>query len=102
DRFYQELYKLVTEGLAELQASIDAGKTPNNPVSETHFISAWVTKAIKQQRYAHCMAKTLMNWQQQARSMGQKAQLRLQFEHLADTYAAVMDDQHPVSYTHLR
>ncbi|MGR5151561.1 DUF2913 family protein [Photobacterium swingsii] len=92
--FYQELYKLVTEGLAELQASQDAGKTPVNPVSEAHYISAWVTKAIKQHRYEHCMAKTLMQWQQQARSMGQHAQLRLLFENLAETYVGIMDDQH--------
>ncbi|OZS43086.1 DUF2913 family protein [Photobacterium sanguinicancri] len=91
--FYQELYKLVTEGLAELQASQEAGKTPVNPVSEAHYISAWVTKAIKQHRFEHCMAKTLMSWQQQARSMGQHAQLRLLFENLAETYAGVMDEQ---------
>jgi len=87
--FYQEIYKLVSEGLQELEESLQSGKTPQNPVSETHFLSAWVTKAIKQQRYAHCMAKTLMAWQQQARTMGKNAQLKQLFEHIHYTFAGI-------------
>ncbi|KLV07137.1 hypothetical protein ABT56_06170 [Photobacterium aquae] len=90
--FYQEIYKVVSEGLQELAASQQSGKTPKNPISETHFISAWVTKAIKQQRYAHCVAKTLLSWQQQARSMGKHAQLKQQFEQFEKTYGGILQD----------
>ncbi|MBD8513933.1 DUF2913 family protein [Photobacterium sp. CAU 1568] len=91
--FYQELNKLVDEGLAELESSVTAGKTPNNPVSETHFMSAWITKVIKQQRYDHCVAKTLLGWQQMARSMGKQAQLKLKFEHLAWALSGVLTEE---------
>ncbi|MCW8327811.1 DUF2913 family protein [Photobacterium sp. SDRW27] len=91
--FYQEIYKLVSEGLQELAESQQSGKTPQNPVSETHFLSAWVTKAIKQQRYEHCMAKTLAAWQQQARSMGKNAQLKQQFEHIHQTFSGIPRDE---------
>lgn len=90
--FYQEIYKLVSEGLQELAESQQSGKTPQNPVSETHFLSAWVTKSIKQQRYDHCVAKTLVGWQQQARSMGKNAQLKQQFEHIRQTFAGIPRD----------
>lgn len=91
--FYQEIYKLVSDGLQELADSQQAGKTPHNPVSETHFLSAWVTKAIKQQRYDHCLAKTLLAWQQQARSMGKNAQLKQQFEHIYQTFSGIPRDE---------
>lgn len=91
--FYQEIYKLVSDGLQELAESLQSGKTPHNPVSETHFLSAWVTKVIKQQRYDHCTAKTLLAWQQQARSMGKNAQLKQQFEHIHQTFAGIPRDE---------
>ncbi|QUJ68741.1 DUF2913 family protein [Photobacterium sp. GJ3] len=90
--FYQELNQLVNDGLSALQTSIAEGKTPNNPVSETHFMSAWITKVIKQQRYDHCVAKTLAGWQQQARSMGKQAQLKQKFEHIAWTLSGVLNE----------
>lgn len=87
--FYQEIYKLVSDGLNELAESVQSGKTPGNPVSETNFLNLWVTKVIKQQRYHHCVAKTLLGWQQQARSMGKNAQLKQQFEHIRQTLAGI-------------
>lgn len=97
--FNQEIYKLVSEGLQELAESQQSGKTPQNPVSETHFLSAWVTKAIKQQRFDHCVAKTLVAWQQQARSMGKNARLKQQFEHIRQTYAGIPRDADAVKPT---
>lgn len=90
--FYQEIYTLVSDGLQELSDSQLAGKTPKNPVSETHFFGAWVTKAIKQQRYDNCVAETLVAWQKQARSMGKHAQLKQQFEQIQNTYAGIPRD----------
>lgn len=90
--FYQELHQLVSDGLFELDGSVAAGKTPNNPVSETHFLSAWITRVIKQQRYDHCVAKTLLAWQQQARSLGKQAQLKQKFEHIRWTLSGVQTE----------
>lgn len=87
--YIEELSKLVSDGLNELAEAIRSGKTPNNPVSETHFLSAWVTKAIKQQRYDHSVATTLVSWQKQARSQGTKAQMKQQFQQIQATYAGV-------------
>ncbi|MGF1681894.1 DUF2913 family protein [Photobacterium minamisatsumaniensis] len=90
--FYQEIYKLVTDGLTLLSESQSSGKTPRNPISETHFLSAWVTKVIKQQYYDHCVAKTLIAWQKQARSKGKNAQLKQQFEHIQYTIGGTQAD----------
>lgn len=87
--FYQEIYKLVTDGLNDLTASQQAGKTPKNPLSETHFLSAWVTKMIKQQGYDHCVVDTLVSWQKQARSMGKNAQMKQQFLDIQRVYAGI-------------
>ncbi|MCQ1058728.1 DUF2913 family protein [Photobacterium sp. DNB23_23_1] len=87
--FYQEIYKVVSQGLQELVESQQAGKTPKNPVSETLYLNAWVTKVIKQQRYDHVVAKTLIAWQKQARSMGKNAQLKSQFEQIKACYEGI-------------
>ncbi|MGF1737777.1 DUF2913 family protein [Photobacterium satsumensis] len=87
--FYQEIYKVVSQGLQELVDSQQAGKTPKNPVSETLYLNAWVTKVIKQQRYDHVVAKTLVAWQKQARSMGKNAQLKSQFEQIKACYEGI-------------
>ncbi|PSW21361.1 DUF2913 domain-containing protein [Photobacterium sanctipauli] len=91
--FYQEIYKVVTEGLSTLSESQAAGKTPRNPVSEAHFMNLWVTKVIKQQAYDHCVAKTLIAWQKQARSMGKNAQLKQLFEHIQSTLSATRNEE---------
>ncbi|AJR08908.1 DUF2913 domain-containing protein [Photobacterium gaetbulicola] len=90
--FYQEIYKVVSQGLQELMDSQQAGKTPKNPVSETLYLNAWVTKVIKQQRYDHVVAKTLVDWQKQARSMGKNAQLKSQFEQIKSCYEGIPQD----------
>ncbi|MHA6613143.1 DUF2913 family protein [Photobacterium damselae] len=90
-RFYNEIYTVVTTGLSELRESQEAGKTPKNPVSETLYLSNWVTKAIKQQRFDTCVAKVLLSWQQQSRTMGKNAQLTTAFEHIASTYGKLTD-----------
>ena len=56
-------------------------------------MSAWVTKVLKQHSFDCCVVKTLQEWQQQSRTMGKNAQLKLHFERLAETYAKVTDEQ---------
>ena len=90
--FYQEIYKVVSDGLQDLADSQAMGKTPKNPISETHFFSAWVTKVIKQQRYDTCVVETLVSWQKQSRSMGKHAQLKQQFIDIQRVYAGIPRD----------
>lgn len=91
--YSQALYSLLTEGLNELAASQSAGKTPHNPVSENHFFSAWITRAIKQHRFDRVVLPTLRHWQQQARTQGNNAGLKSQFAQLAAVYGQVVDQQ---------
>lgn len=95
--FYQEIYKVVSQGLQELSDSQQAGKTPKNPVSETLYLNAWVTKVIKQQRYDHVVGKTLVDWQKQARSMGKNAQLKNQFEQIKSCYEGSLKMANPLT-----
>ncbi|WP_087016030.1 DUF2913 family protein [Thaumasiovibrio subtropicus] len=84
--FNQHLLTMVELGLGELQDSIESGKTSATPVSETYFLSSWVTKAIKQQRFHPCLKAVLLQWQQQSRSMGKNAALKKQFADIQTAY----------------
>ena len=66
--FSAEIYRVVNAGLADLATSQQAGKTPINPLSETHFFSAWVTKALKNHRFDICAVVSLKHWQQHAKA----------------------------------
>ncbi|MGF1831199.1 DUF2913 family protein [Photobacterium angustum] len=89
--FYNEILHVVTEGLSTLVTAQESGKTQKNPVSETVFLSAWVTKMIKQQCFDHCVSKTLLQWQKQSRTMGKNAKLKVQFERIKNTLSALND-----------
>jgi len=39
--FSTEIYKLITTALSELNDSQNTGKTPQNPLSEAHYLGAW-------------------------------------------------------------
>ncbi|MEC6822979.1 DUF2913 family protein [Photobacterium piscicola] len=91
--FFNEIYNVVNSGLVALQEAQATGKAQKNPVSESIFLSAWVTKVLKQHSFDRCVVKTLQEWQQQSRTMGKNAQLKLHFERLAETYAKVTDEQ---------
>ena len=91
--FSQEIYRVVNLGLDELAQSQQLGKTPKNPLSESHFFSVWITKGLKQHRFERCVVATLKNWQRQARTMGVQAQLKQQFEGIAQTYIKILKAQ---------
>jgi len=91
--FGQEIYRLVKLGLTELNESQQTGKTPNNPLSETHFFSAWVTKALKSHRFERCVVVSLTAWQRQARTQGVNAGLKQQFLAIERTYRTILDHQ---------
>lgn len=88
--YYQEIQHVVNQGLAELNEEQARGRVPKNPVSETHFIVRWVTKAIKTHRFDRCVVKDLMGWQQEGRSKGTSAGLKVRFEHISALYGRVV------------
>ncbi|PKH04436.1 hypothetical protein CXF72_00700 [Psychromonas sp. MB-3u-54] len=95
-QFSTEIYKLITTALTELSDSHDSGRTPHNPLSEAHYLGAWVTTAMKKKRFDAIVAPTLQTWQRQARSLGKNAGLKRQFTHLEKCYSKVFDEQKEV------
>ena len=89
--FSQEIYKLINSALTELNASQASGRTPHNPLSEAHYLGAWVTTAIKKKRFDATVLETLKGWQRQARSLGKNAGLKEQFIYLEKCYSQVLD-----------
>lgn len=89
--FSHEVYKLITSALNELKASQASARTPHNPLSEAHFLGAWVTTAIKQKRFDSVVLETLKGWQSQARSLGKNAGLKEQFTYLEKCYSQILD-----------
>ncbi|GAA4872537.1 DUF2913 family protein [Ferrimonas pelagia] len=89
-RFNFEIYTLATTGLTELAQAQESGRVPRAPISEAHYFSAWVTRAIKQQRFAHSTAKQLKAWQKQARTQGKGAALKDLFERIAAIYGPLL------------
>lgn len=90
--FCQELYTLIETALSDLSASQQSGRTPNNTLSEAHYLGAWVTTAIKSKRFDSSLIETLKGWQKQARSLGKNAKLKDQFIYLQNCYSQVLDD----------
>lgn len=87
--FTPTLQSVVNNGLSMLQEAVASGKTQNNPVSKTHCLHAWISQVLKQQKYDPCVTKTLLQWQQHARSTGTKSGLVRQFERLQHAYQSV-------------
>ncbi|MCE2595329.1 DUF2913 family protein [Motilimonas cestriensis] len=91
--FAKEIYDLACIALNELEQAHLDGSVSRTPVNQAHYLNAWVTKAIKTQRFAHCVAATLLVWQQQGRSMGKHAQLKQTFEDITRVYGALLSEQ---------
>lgn len=89
--FSQEIYKLISSALTELEASQASGRTPHNPLSEAHYLGAWVTNAMKKKRFDAIVLETLKGWQKQARSLGKNADLKNQFIYFQQCYNQVLD-----------
>ncbi|WP_372883322.1 DUF2913 family protein [Psychromonas sp.] len=94
--FSTEIYKLLNTALTELSDSQQSGRTPHNPLSEAHYLGAWVTTAMKKKRFDPIVVPTLLNWQRQARSLGKNAGLKRQFIYLEKCYSEVLDENKQV------
>jgi len=100
--FSQEIYKLLNSALTELSDSKTRGKTPNNVLSEAHYLGAWVTTAMKKKRFDSILLATLKNWQRQARSLGGNSKLKEQFTYLIKCYNQVLDDNKEVQSVNIK
>lgn len=84
-------YQLVCDALNDLAQAQSSGKLPKNPLSETHYLAAWITNAIKQKRYHNSVSDTLKIWQRRARSLGKNAGLVDIFSSLQKNYEFISD-----------
>ena len=90
--FSTSIYQVVTQALTELNEAQLKGKLPKNPVSETHFLAAWTTNAIKKKRFESEVVPSLTIWQRKARSLGKNAALVETFTAIKKSYEHVLDD----------
>jgi hypothetical protein len=90
--FSTSIYHVVTEALTDLNEAQLKGKIPKNPLSETHFLAAWTTNAIKKKRFDSKVVPTLIIWQRKARSLGKNAALVETFNELKQSYEHVFDE----------
>jgi len=89
--FSNSIYQVVTQALADLKEAQTKGKIPKNPLSETHFLAAWITNSIKKKRFESHVSPTLTIWQRQARSLGKNAALVETFTTIKNNYEHVFD-----------
>lgn len=90
--FSTSIHQVVTQALADLEAAQLKGKIPQNPLSETHFLAAWTTNAIKKKRFDTDVVPTLQIWQRKARSLGKNAALVSTFKAIKLAYEHVFDE----------
>jgi len=86
------IHHAVTAALIDLKEAQAKGKIPKNPLSETHFLAAWTTNAIKQKRFDSALQPTLTAWQRKARSLGKNAGLVETFTAIKAHYEHILDD----------
>jgi len=91
--YYLEIQNVVNAALDELFAEHQSGKLVNAPVANNHFLVHWVTKAIKSQRFASCVAADLTRWQKAGRSKGNQSELLFTFKRISAFYKRFFADQ---------
>jgi len=89
--FSTSIHQVVTSALVDLKEAQAKGKIPKNPLSETHFLAAWTTNAIKKKRFESDVVPTLTIWQRKARSLGKNAALVETFTAIKQSYEHVFD-----------
>jgi len=89
--FSTSIHQVVTSALADLKEAQLKGKIPKNPLSETHFLAAWTTNAMKKKRFESDVVPTLTIWQRKARSLGKNAALVETFTAIKQSYEHIFD-----------
>ncbi|GEM79505.1 DUF2913 family protein [Vibrio superstes] len=84
--YAEQMLELVDAALLDIDQQHKSGKLADTPVSNTNSLLRWITKSIKEKRFATLMAKDLIVWQKQGRSQGSKTGLYARFQTLSDFY----------------
>jgi len=95
--FREHLYQLSIDALESLNIAQANGKVPNNPLSESHFFSVWVSKSLKEKLFDVSMMPLLKQWQQRARTQGAGANLKNEFESIKRTYQGLDTTDHLIT-----
>lgn len=90
-----EIQTLVNTALEELNQEHQKGKLADTPVSNTHFLVRWVTRALKTQRFPRCVGDDLTRWQKAGRSKGTQSELLFTFRNIAAFYAHYLPVEQP-------
>ncbi len=86
-QYWIEIQNVVNSALTELAEQHQTGKLANTPVTNTHFMARWITRALKSQRFHACVKNDLISWQKLSRSQGTNSGLVTTFEKIAQLYA---------------
>jgi hypothetical protein len=81
-----EIQNLVNAALDELDQEHKKGKLADTPVSNTHFLVRWVTRALKTQRFPRIVGDDLTRWQKAGRSKGTQSDLLFTFRNISSFY----------------
>lgn len=100
--FKDHLLSAANQALAAFTDAQSSGKLPNNPVSENHFFSVWVSKALKQKLCDNSIAPFLKQWQQQARTLGAGANLKQTFSGIKNSYQITNDNGNKLNKENLQ
>ncbi|CAM3948838.1 DUF2913 family protein [Vibrio neonatus] len=84
--YAEQMLELVDIALLDIHQEHQSGKLADTPVSNTNFLLRWITKSIKEKRFATLMAKDLIAWQKLGRSQGSKTALYQRFQTLSEFY----------------
>lgn len=95
--FREHLYQLSIDALESLEIAQSNNKVAKNPLSENHFFSVWVSKALKEKLCDVTMMPLLKQWQQRARTQGAGAHLKSEFELIKQTYQGLNNTDHVIT-----
>ncbi|MBT1444430.1 DUF2913 family protein [Shewanella sp. JM162201] len=83
------LLAMANDGIAALAAS-SAGSSHATKAQQSHFLCSWMAQALKDRRYAKCIADDLTQWVRLGRSVGAGAELKSLLERISHQYSAAM------------
>ncbi|WP_153447243.1 DUF2913 family protein [Vibrio algicola] len=95
-----EIQNVVNSALAELKEQHQKKRLANTPITNTHFLTRWVTNSIKTQRFDGSVKNDLIRWQKLSRSKGAGSELVSLFERISAVYHRLTPiDQEPQAVT---
>lgn len=101
DHFIYLISQLIKSATADLEQAKQDGKVANTALSETHFITAWITMSLKNKRFASKLVPLLKQWQKELRSLGKNSPLLHRIKSFNKIYQKIADhNQQPKQVNH--